>query len=43
MKQIVLILTCFFISTTLNAQDADPWDHMTPNDIHKMLGEYVGG
>lgn len=43
MKQILLMLTCFFISTNIDAQNADPWTkYMTPNDIHKMLGEYVG-
>ncbi len=43
MKQILLVLTCFIISTTTNAQKADPWtEYMTPNEIHKMLGEYIG-
>ena len=43
MKQILLVFTCFIISTTTNAQKADPWtEYMTPNEIHKLLGDYIG-
>lgn len=43
MKQILVLFTCFIISTTANAQKADPWTvYMTPNEIHQMFSEYVG-
>jgi Protein of unknown function (DUF1579) len=43
MKKTLIMLITLIMSTTLNAQETDNWaKYMTPNDIHKMLGEYVG-
>ncbi|MBD1208845.1 MAG: DUF1579 family protein [Ignavibacteria bacterium] len=43
MKKIIIILIALLMSTTINAQDKDPWTkYMTPNNIHKMIGEYAG-
>lgn len=43
MKKILIILITLITSTTINAQEIDPWTkYMTPNDIHKMLEEYSG-
>lgn len=43
MKKILIILITLIMSTTINAQQIDPWTkYMTPNDIHKILEEYVG-
>jgi Protein of unknown function (DUF1579) len=43
MKKIVLILITLIMSTNINAQEIDPWTkYMTPSDVHKILGEFVG-
>ncbi len=43
MKNILLLLVFIFICVTANAQKKDPWTtYMTPNNIHKMLADYVG-
>jgi hypothetical protein len=43
MKKILIILITLLVSANTIAQSTDPWTkYMTPNDIHKMLGEYTG-
>ena len=40
-----LLFTLFFLSmtTTTEAQNNDPWtEYMTPNEVHKLLGDYMG-
>lgn len=43
MKKIFIILTFLAMSIIMNAQETDPWaEYMTPNEVHKMLQEYIG-
>jgi hypothetical protein len=43
MKRILIILITLLTTSNINAQTVDPWTkYMTPNEIHKVLGEYVG-
>jgi N6-adenosine-specific RNA methylase IME4 len=43
MKNTVILLIMLFLSTSINAQTVDPWTkYMTPNEVHTLLGEYVG-
>lgn len=43
MKLLLFTLFCLSMTTTTKAQNNDAWtEYMTPNEVHKLLGDYMG-
>ena len=43
MKTLLLVIIAMLTFSTAKAQKQDPWsEYMTPNEVHKLLGEYAG-